>query len=145
MGQNKRKKRQRNSSKKTSSESPEEKCSKVNMEEQNIGKSMNEIGTSADVIVTETDPNINNTIFGNSTTSDEKYGKLLEKMDKLFNEVTSIKATQIKIHENLVSINRRLNDIETDQEQLCQRVNATERKIESLDTLYGAKGNVPGF
>ena len=86
---------------------------------------MNEIGTSADVVVNETDPNINNSIFGNSATSDEKYGKLLEKMDKLFNEVTSIKATQIKIHENLVSINRRLDDIQTDQEQLCERVNAT--------------------
>ena len=87
----KQKKGQKDRSKKTTSENAEKKRSKVNMEEQNIRKSMNEIDTSADVVVNETDPNINSSIFGNSITSDERYEKLLETMDELFNEVIGIK------------------------------------------------------
>ena len=49
-------------------------------------------------------------------------------MDKLYNEVSSIKQTQMPINDNLTCINTRLDTIEADQELLRTRVSDAESK-----------------
>ena len=76
--------RQRNKSKKASTDSPEEKLTKVSMEEQNDKSVNSSVNETADMIMNEGETNQDTSIFGNPTTNDEKYNKLMEKNGKKY-------------------------------------------------------------